>query len=215
MIESPTAGRSATPVILAKRPAGCSPAGRRLVQACFTRPGDPSRGAVDPGAQAHDLSGGATSRPTAAANMLQKMSRFTNSEAKACPDLVERFGALRPDERWMTAPRGEVAERADASIRQDSVTQAAWRRFQPLPSTKAQQSLSQFHEAAILRPGPYPSPGTARSRTRHPRHTSFLHGVEPSRSSMLIPPGPGRPRVPRPRRRPAHPDWSSRLTPSW
>ena len=62
------------------------------------------------------------------------MSRFTNSEAKACPDLVERFGALRPDERWMTAPRGEVAERADASIRQDSVTQAAWRRFQPLPA---------------------------------------------------------------------------------
>ena len=46
------------------------------------------------------------------------MSRSTNSEAKACPDLVERFGALRPDERWMTAPRGEVAERADASIRQ-------------------------------------------------------------------------------------------------
>ena len=81
MIESPTAGRSATPVILAKRPAGCSPAGRRLVQACFTRPGDPSRGAVDPGAQAHDLSGGATSRPTAAANMLQKMSRFTNPVA--------------------------------------------------------------------------------------------------------------------------------------
>ena len=36
--------------------------------------------------------------------MLQKMSRLTNSEAKACPDLVERFGALRPDERWMTAP---------------------------------------------------------------------------------------------------------------
>ena len=35
------------------------------------------------------------------------MSRLTNSEAKACPDLVERFGALRPDERWMTAPRGE------------------------------------------------------------------------------------------------------------
>ena len=179
MIESPTAGRSATPVILAKRPAGCSPAGRRLVQACFIpRPGDPSRGAVDPGAQAHDLSGGATSRPTAAANMLQKMSRFTNSEAKACPDLVERFGALRPDERWMTAPRGEVAERADASIRQDSVTQAAWRRFQPLPSTKAQQSLSQFHEAAILRPGPYPS------RPRHrqePYKASSAH-VVPARS---------------------------------
>ena len=57
---------------------------------------------------------------------------LTSSEAKACSDLVERFGALRPDERWMTAPRGEVAERADASIRQDSVTQAAWRRFQPL-----------------------------------------------------------------------------------
>ena len=57
---------------------------------------------------------------------------LTNSEAKACSDLVERFGALRPDERWMTAPRGEVAERADVSIRQDSVTQAAWRRFQPL-----------------------------------------------------------------------------------
>ena len=57
---------------------------------------------------------------------------LTNSEAKACSDLVERFGALRPDERWMTAPRGEVAERADASIRQDFVTQAAWRRFQPL-----------------------------------------------------------------------------------
>ena len=57
---------------------------------------------------------------------------LTNSEAKACSDLVERFGALRPDERWMTAPRGAVAERADASIRQDSVTQAAWRRFQPL-----------------------------------------------------------------------------------
>ena len=131
--QQPTAGRSATPVILAKRPAGCSPAGRRLVQACFIpRPGDPSRGAVDQALKAHDLSGGATSRPTAAANMLQKMSRLTNSEAKACPDLVERFGALRPDERWMTAPRGEVAERADASIRQDSVTQAAWRRFQPL-----------------------------------------------------------------------------------
>ena len=40
---SPTAGRSATPVILAKRPAGCSPVGRRLVQACFIpRPGDSS-----------------------------------------------------------------------------------------------------------------------------------------------------------------------------
>ena len=39
---------------------------------------------------------------------------------------------LRPDERWMTAPRREVAERAGASIRQDSVIQAAWRRFQPL-----------------------------------------------------------------------------------
>ena len=63
---------------------------------------------------------------------MQKTSRLTNSEAKSCPDLVERFGALRPDERWMTAPRGEVAERADASIRQDSVIQAAWRRFQPL-----------------------------------------------------------------------------------
>ena len=44
----------------------------------------------------------------------------------------ERFGALRPDERWMMAPRREVAERAGASIRQDSVIQAAWRRFQPL-----------------------------------------------------------------------------------
>ena len=64
LIESPTAGRLATPVILAKRPTGCLPAGRRLVQACFIpRPGDPSRGA------------GATSRPTAAANMLQKMNR--------------------------------------------------------------------------------------------------------------------------------------------
>ena len=38
MIEPPTAGRSATPVILAKRPAGCSPAGHRLVQACFHSP---------------------------------------------------------------------------------------------------------------------------------------------------------------------------------
>ena len=37
----------------------------------------------------------------------------------------ERFGALRPDERWMMAPRREVAERAGASIRQDSVIQAA------------------------------------------------------------------------------------------
>ena len=44
----------------------------------------------------------------------------------------ERFGALRPDERWMMPPRREVAERAGASIRQDSVIQAAWRRFQPL-----------------------------------------------------------------------------------
>ena len=109
--------------------------------------------------------------------MLQKMSRFTNSEAKACPDLVERFGALRPDERWMTAPRGEVAERADASIRQDSVTQAAWRRFQPLPSTKAQQSLSQFHEAAILRPGPYPLP----RHRQEPYKASSAH-VVPARS---------------------------------
>ena len=62
---------------------------------------------------------------------MQKTNRLTNSEAKACPDLVERFGALRPDERWDDGSAGS-AERADASIRQDSVIQAAWRRFQPL-----------------------------------------------------------------------------------
>ena len=63
---------------------------------------------------------------------MQKTNRLTNSEAKACPDLVERFGALRPDERWDDGSAGS-AERADASIRQDSVIQAAWRRFQPPP----------------------------------------------------------------------------------
>ena len=89
----------------------------------------------------------------------------------------------------MTAPQREAAERAGASIRQDSVIQAAWRRFQPLRRSLPRGSPAR---RAILPQDPSrrSTPGSRPESLQFGRRGKILkrfRGQGPVRASRLLP----------------------------